>query len=531
MSFTTLSFILFISVVILLHFLVKPDKRWIVLLLASYVFMYLNSKYLILIHFATVLVTFFVGKAVDDCLQKNKETIKAASGAPREEIKKLKLAGKKQSKRIMWIGIIIDLGTLLFLKYYNFFIKTPNFVLGRVGLPKIPGLSLLLPIGISFYTLQMVSYLADVQRGKYRAEKSLPHLMLFFSYFPQIVQGPIARYNQLSPQFFEEHKFDYKRLASGAQLILWGFIKKLVIADRIATPVDYLFDNSNLYEGAILFFAAAMYGIQVYADFSAGMDIARGFSEIIGIELELNFKQPYFAKSIEEFWRRWHITLGSWMRDYVFYPLSLSPLFGNIGTALRKRGKKSLGNKLPSFIAMFIVYFLVGFWHGANWKYIAYGIWNGIFISSGILLTDFYGACKVRFHVKDSARGWQMFQMLRTFILCSFGRIFSRANGVRQALHMFGSIITKWYTVYFITDGTLLELGLDTADWVLLLIAVVFLFIVDRLHERDIHIRESIARQNIFLRWAVYYAAIFIVLMFGIYGPAYDAAAFIYAQF
>ena len=396
---------------------------------------------------------------------------------------------------------------------------------------QIPTLSLLLPIGISFYTLQEISYIADVQRGKYRAEKSLPHLMLFFSYFPQIVQGPIARYNQLSHQFYEEHPFDYKRLASGAQLILWGFVKKLVIADRIATPVGYLFDNAESYEGAILFFAAAMYGIQVYADFSGGMDIARGFSEIIGIELELNFKQPYYAKSIEEFWRRWHITLGSWMRDYVFYPLSLSPLFGKIGSALRKRGKKSLGNKLPSFLAMFIVYFLVGFWHGAEWKYVLYGIWNGIFISSGILLTDFYADCKTRLHVNDGSKGWRLFQILRTFVICSFGRIFSRANNTRQAIYMFGSIIKKWYSVYFLTNGTLLKLGLGTADWIILIAFILLMFYVDHLHERGMKIREGISKQNIFIRWTIYYLALFGLIMFGIYGPLYDAASFIYAQF
>ncbi len=530
MSFTSLLFIAFISIVILLYYIVRPSMRWGVLLAASYCFMFINSRLLVLIHFATVLTTFLTAGAIDSTIQKNKEEIKSSEGLSKDEIKKLKLAGKKKTKRIMWIGILIDLGTLLFLKYYNFFISGPNVLLGKMNV-QMPTLSLLLPIGISFYTLQEISYIADVQRGKYRAEKSLLHLMLFFSYFPQIVQGPIARYNQLSHQFYEEHPFDYKRLASGAQLILWGFIKKLVIADRIATPVNYLFNNAESYEGVILFFAAAMYGIQVYMDFSGGMDIARGFSEIIGIELELNFKQPYYARSIEEFWRRWHITLGAWMRDYVFYPLSLSPLFGKIGGALRKRGKMALGNKLPSFLAMFIVYFLVGFWHGANWKYIFYGVWNGVFISAGILLANFYESCRKRFHVNDASRGWHMFQIIRTFIICSLGRVISRAADTVQAVYMLKSIFTKWYSLYFLTDGTLLKTGLDTADWILLLLGVMIIFYVDHLHEQGVHIRQSIARQNIFLRWGIYYLAIFVVLMFGIYGPGYDAASFIYAQF
>ena len=278
---------------------------------------------------------------------------------------------------------------LLFFKYFNFFSGNASGLLQRIGIPVVlPALDLMIPIGISFYTLQAIAYMTDVYRGKYRADKNFFKFMLFMSYFPQIVQGPIARYDFLANQLYEGRDMEYKRCTFGIQLILWGYIKKLVIADRLAVPVNEIFNNFNEYTGMLVLLAAIGYGLQVYADFSGGMDIARGVSQVFGIELQLNFKQPYFARSIEEFWRRWHITLGAWMKDYIFYPLSLSKLSGNIGKKARLLFGSSIGKKIPSFIAMFIVYFLVGFWHGAEWKYIFYGIWNGLFIMSGILCEE-----------------------------------------------------------------------------------------------------------------------------------------------
>ena len=528
LSFVTAKFVLFMAIVAIAYFAIPVKWRWTSLLVGSYVFYFLCSEWLILVMFAQTRVTFLCGRwmaGVENRLPPPEEN--RDNPASKRERKQLIRAHRKRG---MLVGVIVNVGALLFLKYYNFFADNANHLLMLVGM-QMPPLGLLLPIGISFYTLQAVAYIMDVYRGKIEADASLPRFMLFMSYFPQILQGPIPRHGKLAGQLYEGHRFDYQRFCFGAQLILWGFMKKLVIADRLAIPVNQIFDNYSYYSGLIVFLAAAGYGLQVYADFSGGIDIARGFSQALGINLEENFRQPYHSRSIEEFWRRWHITLGAWMRDYVFYPLSLSKAFSRIGKQARKLFGTSAGKKIPPFIAMFIVYFLVGFWHGSSWKFIAYGIWNGIFIMFGILLADQYSAAKKKCHINEESASWRFFQMFRTFVLCSIGRYFSRAKTLKTALRMMGLTTVGFFDLSFITDGSLLNLGLDTANWVLLLIAIQVLFYVDIKHEKGFHFREAIARQGIVVRWIIYLAAIAIPLVFGVYGTGFDSAAFIYQQF
>lgn len=533
MAFVSGAFILFVAAVVLLYFLVKREWRWTVLLVASYVFYLINSTWLVLILLAMTLYTYRIARILD---RKNQESAlylaEHKTALTAEERKNYKQTAKKKNRRILVIGIVIDLLVLLFFKYTNFFSGNINSLFVLLGIDmEIPMLDLLLPIGISFYTLQAIAYMVDVYRGKFRADNNVFKFMLFMSYFPQIVQGPIARHNELTETLYEGHNFDYKRFTFGIQLALWGFMKKLVIADRIAIPVSEIFDNAGDYSGLIVLFAVMAYGVQIYADFSGGMDIARGVSEIFGIRLTLNFEQPYCAKSIEEFWRRWHITLGAWMRDYIFYPLSLSKAFGNLSKKARNIFGNNIGKKMPSFLAMFVVYFLVGFWHGADWKYVVYGLWNGCFVMSGILLEDVYKAARDRLGIDGESFAWRLFQMIRTFMICSFGRFFPRAASLGAACAMMGSVFKNFFNAAFLVDGTLIKLGLSNANWILLVIMIVILLLVDAAHERGVQIRETIAGQGIVFRWLIYYAALFAVIIFGVYGPAYDSTAFIYQQF
>ena len=350
------------------------------------------------------------------------------------------------------------------------------------------------------------------------------------SFFPQIVQGPIARYDQLAHQLYEQHHFDYNRVTQGIQLILWGFIKKLVIADRLAIIVDQIFNNYQSYEGIMLFIAGAGYGFQVYADFSGGMDIARGVSQILGIDLVLNFERPYFARSISEFWRRWHITLGSWMKDYIFYPLSLSKQFSKLGKKTRKILGNYIGKKLPTFLSMFIVFLLVGVWHGSSWKYIGYGLWNGIIIVSSILLEPIYIKVAQKFKVNTESFSWMFFQMVRTFILCSLGRFFSRGLSFLVAIDMMKRTFSK-FNPWVLFDGSLLNLGLDIYNILVIIFMVVVMLVVGILQERGVRIRETLAKQNLYFRWLIYLGAIVLLLVVGIYGPGYSATEFIYQQF
>lgn len=528
MAFVSIRFVAFVILVATLYFLAPLKYRWIVLLGASYVFFWMSSKKLLLVLICQTCITYACGRWMS-VIEARYVQEHQQQGEKRLS-RKAKAEIKARKKTPMVLGVIANLLFLLILKYYNFFIDNINRVIANLG-TGLPHLKLLMPIGLSFYTLQAIAYVVDVYRGKAKADTSLPRFMLFMSYFPQILQGPIPRYSSLADQLYEGHRFDYRRLCHGAQLMLWGYFQKMVIADRIAIPVNQLFDYWEYYYGWLAFLAAAGYGLQVYCDFAGGINIARGFSEVLGIELAENFNQPYASRSIEEFWRRWHITLGRWMRDYVFYPLTLSSTFVRIGKGARKRFGGSVGKKIPPFLAMFIVYFLVGFWHGPNWTYIVYGIWNGIFIMCGILFEEQYANAKRFCHVDEDSLGWMALQMLRTFVICSIGRFFSRAATMTQAMGMIGSMGAGWYDFTFLTDGTLGSLGLDTANWVILLLGILILCVVDYIHERGIGIREVLDHQYLPIRWLFYLSAIAAVLVFGVYGSGYNAASFIYQGF
>ena len=558
MAFVSLKFIIFIAVVFAAYFIIPVKYRWLVLLAGSLAFYYLNSGLLLFVMAATAIITWGIGLWIDRIyrqetkyLSENEEYL-----SDRKELKKaVQKRSKSRAKFVMILGVVVSLLPLLYLKYGSFFLSIlsgSNTAAGAVSGTSSNALygwlralgsrfsskslhmdnaGLLLPIGISFYTLQAISYVVDLYHRKTKADRNPLKFLLFMSFFPQIVQGPIPRHSKLATQLYEGHKFDYHRLCMGVQLILWGFMKKMIVADRISGPVIEIFDHYDKYTGLMIFLAAAMYGIQVYTDFSGGMDIARGVAQVLGIELDLNFRQPYFASSVEDFWRRWHITLGGWMREYVFYPLSLSKGLVKLGRKSRKIFGQYVGKRLPAFLAMFVVYLLVGFWHGAEWKYVVYGIWNGVFIMAGILLGDVYARGKKLCGITDEQFSWRLFQKIRTFAIVSVGRILSRADTVHESIEMLKLIPKKWYNLAFVVDGSLIDLGLDNDNWILLGIAVIVLFIVDLLHERNVSIREAIAKQNIVFRWLIYYAAFAALLIFGIYGPGYDAAGFIYEKF
>ncbi|MBR2802572.1 MAG: MBOAT family protein [Erysipelotrichaceae bacterium] len=528
MSLVSFAFPLLAVYTAVCYFLTPKDYRWSVLLIASWIFYWTNSKKLLLIQFGTALFTFIIGFLIERLYVVEKEKTERNKEITKEEKKALRNATKRNARIVLFFGITVVLGALILLKYSGFFLKQLSaFSFGE----KLKGLNLLVPLGISFYTLQAISYMIDVYRKKYPADHDPFRFLLFMSFFPQILQGPIARHNLLAEQLYEGHDFDYRRACFGAQRMIWGWMKKMIIADRLAIPVAAIFENYAQYKGPIIFFAVALYGLQIYADFSGGMDIAIGFAEVVGVKLEENFRQPYFSTSIEEFWRRWHMTLGGWMRDYVFYPLSLSKPFAWLSRKSRKVLGAKYGKRLPSFIAMFIVYILVGIWHGPEWKYLAFGMYNSVIIVCGLIFGETYDRIRNWLHIDKETVTWKLFQILRTFVIGTFGRYFTRAAGLKDALKMLKLTFTDWTDPTFLTNGSLLKLGLDNANWILLLIAVLVLFYVDHLHEKEVHIRETIAEQNIIFRWLVYYGAIFAIIIFGIYGPAYDAAAFIYGKF
>ena len=455
----------------------------------------------------------------------------------RETKKQFKEKVKRNKRLVMALALILNFGILAFLKYYNFFAGSLNDVFGAFGMSfSMPTLKLFLPLGISFYTFQSMGYVVDVYREKFPAEKNIAKFALFVSFFPQIIQGPISFYDQLAHQLYEPHKVDFTRIKYGCELILWGFFKKLVIADRAVIAINTVVADYNQYNGTTLTFTVLLYALQLYADFSGGIDISRGIAQILGIYMAENFKRPYFSKSINEYWRRWHITLGAWMKEYVFYPLSLSGTFLSASKKMKasRFGKTKAGSHiakvLPTAIASLIVFLIVGIWHGSSWKYVAFGLWNGGIIMLSILLKPVFDICNKKLHINPNNFFWKLFQMLRTFIVVCIGYVFDVAPSFRQAINSFALLLTNQKINGFNKSG--LNLGLEFKDYAIIVFAVIILFIISLIQDKtNQSIRVFINKRNAVIQWLLIFGVSLVVLVFGIYGPSYNVGDFVYAQF
>jgi len=532
MSFTTPIFLIFLVFVVIIYFLIPRKFQWLVLLIASYTF-YLFSGFgkAIFLLFATA-VTFFAGilmERADTAL--NTFLDSKAELLSKQQLKEIKNANKRKKSLILVAALLLVFGVLGVLKYYKFFALNFNILTGALSVARaLPALDFLLPLGISFYTFQSAGYIIDIHRGKIKADRNFLKFALFLSFFPQIIQGPISRYDQLAHQLYKPHAFNYERTKFGLQLMLWGFFKKLVIADRLAVAVDMMFRNINKYEGLSIFIGVLFFSFQMYCDFSGGIDIARGIAEVLGINLVENFKRPFFSRSIEDYWRRWHITLGTWMRDYVFYPIVLSKTSVKLGKFFRKFLGNNLGKVLPIIIANFLTFIAVGVWHGPYWKYVAFGAYYGLLISLGLLLKPLFAKLVQRIPINTDCFSWRFFQMSFVFTATTIGRYFVRSGGLRSSLRMLKSTFST-FNPWILLDGTLLELGLIKEDYYVLFISIFILFLVEILQENGIGIRKAISNQNLVFRWSIYLVGLFAVLIFGMYGPEYDAVQFIYRGF
>ena len=514
MSFVSVKFLVFLGVFIILYYCVPKKYQWPFLLAASYTF-YLSGGIYMLFFILTTTVTVFFGARWMQYIKDNNSSKRAA---------------KKINKRILLGEVVLNFGILLLLKYYNF---TANNINGFFGLfhydLSLPLVNFILPLGISFYTFQAIGYSIDVYRDKYEAEISLPRFALFISFFPQIVQGPISRYDQLGPQLKQYHPFQYDNLAFGAQLMLWGYFKKMVIADRASILVNQVFNSYSQYDGLQTFIAMVFYAIQIYADFSGGIDMTRGAAQLMGIDLIENFRRPYFAVSVAEYWRRWHISLTSWMRDYIFFPITLSKRSGKI----RKWGKKHLGGtigkQLPTYLPTFVTFLLIGIWHGAGWGFIVYGIYNALVIILGMMCIPIFRELNRLFHIPEQSFGWKVWRILRTFLIMVYGKTISRAENLTAAF----SMIRK--SVIWTGDGSILSritsMGLDARNLILLLLAVAAFFTVSVIQERGTEIRPALAQKPLPLRCTVYLALIASILIFGVYGEGYSASEFVYRNY
>ncbi len=535
MAYTSLGFLAFLGLVILVYYLVPKKYQWAVLLTASYTFYLFSGVAQLAFILGTTAVTYFAALN----MQKKRDAYKAelaaiGHGITREQKQELKKIVGNKIRRVQFASVIAVLLVLAVVKYLNFAIENVNslFTLFKYD-ASLPLVNIIVPLGISFYSFQAMGYLIDIGRGRYAAEKHFGRMALFLSFFPSIVQGPINRYGDLGVQFNEEHDFDYDNLKFGAQLMLWGFFKKMVIADRAAPVVSEIFSSNYAdYNGSVYFFGMLMYALQIYCDFSGGIDIARGAAQTLGINLPQNFERPYFSTSVADYWRRWHATLGAWMREYVFYPVMLSKPLTKISKALRKAGKAKLAKLVPSVITPFVVFFLIGVWHGANWKYVAFGLYNATIVASSVALAPYFKKAIEKLHINTEAFSWKLFTIVRTFLVLGISKILVKSPGLEAALHIIKSIFTEVdFDFVFGLDGKIFSLGVDEKNMFVLFVAVLVLLGVSILQENGMKVRETLSKQNIVFRWAVYFIALIFVLVFGIYGPAYNAADFIYQAY
>lgn len=530
MAFTSLNFLIFALITICAYYLVPMKWKWVVLLVASYAFYLISSPNTFVFMLGTTIITFFGGRYIGDCNDKHRAYMDAHKAElSREEKKEVKAASQKKKRRIVILILVLDFGVLATLKYFRYYLQAAGlFDTGE----------LLIPLGISFYTFQSAAYIFDLYRNKIDADRNIAKFALFTSFFPQIIQGPIARYDQLAHQLYEGHKFDYLNLTHGAQLILWGFFKKLIIADRVGVVCTEVFGNHTEYTGGAVFVAALFYTIQIYADFSGGIDIARGVAQCMGIDMGHNFRRPNFSHDLSEFWNRWHISLSHWCRDYIFYPVAMSKFFGKMGKSLRKVFGDRIGKLFPVIIAQYCTFITIGLWHGAEFKYIAYGLYNGTIIILGLLLEPLLKGAIAKLHIKTDAWWWKGFQIIRTFFIVLVGRLFPKAASFGVAISMFFSMFRPNYGTPF--SETIMSLGFTNTDYLILLVACIIWFLISFYEERTARIdggdgtqafRQLLDSRPLPFRWFVLLLGLALVISVGIYGPGYDAAAFIYRGF
>ncbi len=531
MLFTSYDFILFLTVVFVLYYVLPKRCQWPFLLAASYVFYFIASPTYLIFIAATTVSTYFVSlrlaashTAQEVFLKEHKRQMS------RDERKAYKTGMKKGRWHWLLACLLFNLGILAVLKYTNFTIANINGILTAFHVEgQISFVTLVLPMGISFYTFQTMGYIIDVYRGTCQAERNPFKLALFVSFFPQLVQGPISRYSDLSESLFEEHAFDPKVVGYGLYRILWGYFKKVVIADRILTAVTAIVQNPETYQGGFVLVGMLFYALELYADFTGGIDITIGIAQTMGITVTENFRRPFLSKNIKEYWNRWHITMGTWFTDYIFYPISVCRPMLKLSKFSRRKFGDAVGRRVPVYLSSFAVWFTTGIWHGASWNFIVWGLMNFVVIMVSQELEPLYRRFHARFHVKNT-KWYGAFEIVRTILLMSAIRMFDCYRNVPLTFYMFGNLFTH-FSFRALNAEAFLGLGLTGADYLLLAVCTVVLFAVSLYQEKRGGVRDAVFAGPPALKFVLFGLLTVVIVVFGAYGIGYDSGQFIYNQF
>ncbi len=524
MGYTSFVFMACLAGFLVVYWLLRPQclKRVWILIAGLVFYVWAGDRGSLIIICATALIVYLAGRRMEQ-IYSGYET-ETAGMAAKERMQILD-GYKKRTRRYLWLAIILILAVWIYVKTGRFFEidtvgKFSDFSLFR---------NVIVSLGISYYSLSSIGYLLDIYWQKTKPEHNFLTLFTVMTYFPHIVQGPISRYQKLTKQMNDLPKFDFKRVCFGLQLMLWGYVKKMVIADRLALFTGTIFAAPSDYAGVEVLLAVVFSVFQLYADFSGCMDIVCGISQAIGIELDVNFRQPFFSRSAAEFWRRWHITLGSWMKDYIYFPISTNPRFIKWTYGMKKNGRKKLSSFLKTLIPSLAVWILTGLWHGTGIDYVVWGLYWCALIVIGSECRPAAEKVTSVLKINPNGKGYHIWQSVRTFIFFGVGRMFTVAGGLRGFAEMVRQMFHVRLWVLF--DGSLFECGLDLQDFAVAVIGIIMILLVDMWHEHGVKIRETIAAIPLPLRWAVYYTAIFAIFILGVYGSGYDAASFIYGAF
>lgn len=510
MSILSFEFMLFCILLVGLYYLLPKKWQWVILLAASIIFYVTYGWKMLPFLLASAAIAYLAGRRM--------ETIQQTAGSACD--------AKKRCRRVLMLSVTALVALLLYAKIGTWVIRSVAGLFRAEG----TGMEAIVALGVSYYTFSLISYLADIYRRQDKAEHSFLRLLLFVIYFPKVLQGPISRHKNLAPQLREEHAFDYKEFCYGLQLMVWGYFKKMVIADRLAIFVSTVFGNIPNETGAHLVVAAAFAAIQSYCDFSGCMDIVGGLSQVLGLKLEANFNRPFFSRSAAEFWRRWHMTLGNWFKDYVYLPIVISPRVIRLSQKIRGWFGPRPGKVAMTVVPLAVVWLLTGIWHGTGWNYIVWGIYWGTLIICATVFEPEIKRLTSLLRINTDTGSWRIFQMARTFLIFMGSVMITRPGDLKQTVCALESVLFHFHPEGFF-DGSLYALGLDRPNFLLGLVCMGILWGVSCAQERGVCVRDRIAGSNIVFRWAIYYIGIFAVLIFGIYGPGYDAASFIYMKF